>query len=265
MADINVTAPPIPTGPRIGELEWFVKGNIAGIPVPLIIILVLIIVVVYLILTRMPRAKTFEGLDMKKEVTNYLKDMYDLTGIPAHKKLMIGTANSGYAIGTMPVFWNKRLKIKENLASNKYRELKDAVEESRKKGEIKEELVEMIGIKRCSSSFLMKQLGVWFGYNVKFLMVDKDAVAVGENLISINPLVIPEEMFGVVMFSKAARSKVENISFRINRQNELKEIADQIPKQRYFEHITGAWVAREEKKAEIEGDKWKAQREGAQE
>jgi uncharacterized protein involved in exopolysaccharide biosynthesis len=42
-------------------------------------------------------------------------------------------------------------------------------------------------------------------------------------------------MFDVLIYSQLARSYIEDISYKVNREQELEEIANHVPKQSYLE------------------------------
>lgn len=82
--------------------------------------------------------------------------------------------------------------------------------------------------------------------------------------ISIPASLQGQEFLGIMIYTKTARDYVENIAFKLNRQEELTEIADFIPKQNYLEVTTATSVAKAREKAQIEKEKYRGQIEGAE-
>lgn len=118
-------------------MNWLSNGKVSDVPVIWVFLLIaFIIVIVYLVITRKPKQKEFKETDMKKEIKKDLDVQYKYFGEGLNKPIFHGIKQIGYAVGFMPMIWNRRLKKYENILSagkQDYAKLEQVAQEVYKK------------------------------------------------------------------------------------------------------------------------------------
>ena len=259
-----------------------------NIPMYWLIIPIGIGIIIYLLVTRKPRPSEYKPIDMKKEIKKSVKDNYNKFGIGINKTLYRDIIKVGYCFGYMPMMWNKKIKIKDNLTIANIKEVSDALVQirdeqpeiqevmseseiikanpfSKKKEHIVSEIVEMYVFKFCNDNIISISLARILGIGLNFMIVEKDYTTVTDDSIIIKVTAQPTKFYGIYIFSKTARHYIENISFRTNRENELQEIANTVPRAVFFDTQLAKWVARARENAQIEKEKYKGQIEAGEE
>jgi len=240
------------------EINNFLNtGKILGIDVlPLIIGISFVIIVIWLIFTRKIKKKEFKPLDLKKQVKEDLNEEYKYFSLPINKFIYSGLSKIGFAIGYMPMMWNKKLKkfkgIK-NLRGKKQKEIDNPIE--------------VYAIKVCSKNRIKKEFAKRLGRigrGTRYFIIDKSMINITDEGIFFDANIQRRNFFGQFIFSTSAKNIVEDISFRINRQNELQEIANITPRVVFFDTELSKRLAIERERAEIEKEKFRGQKESAQ-
>lgn len=226
--------------------------TIFGIPV--IAIIAGLLILLFLVWKFKPKEGR-KRLNLAKEVRKDFDEMYRMFGEATNKKLNAGFIRVGYALGQFPLYWDKNLPSKKNLRASQ--QLKNAVKKA-------PEIEELTAFRMCKNNLLDRGLAK-LGFKITYILIPSDKIDLGEKEISFPSSLQPQEFLGVYITSKTSRDYVENIAFKLNREEELTEIADFIPKQNYLEVSTATDVAKARERAKIEKEKYKGQIEGAEE
>jgi len=263
----------MPTNP-ISDIMSFVSRS--DFIVPNFIWLGLVVVVIWLFLTRKKEDK-FKRKSTVKDIKSEFKLLFKMFGKPLNKRIDSGMTTWRHGISYIPFYWDRNLPLKANLNTNrqmtnflrKYPE-KEKVLSTYQRGKktikvkgLKEDIVEMYIIKVSDYKLIGKSLGK-LGVGLNYIAVSKDIIAKSKDVIQIQTNLLPMVEFGVIFFEQSARDFVENIVYKLNREEELDEFRNQIPKQNYLEVSTAGLVARAREKATIEKDKYKGQIESAE-
>jgi hypothetical protein len=228
----------------------------------------LLIFIIWLITKAFPFQKQFKYLEMTKAVHDDLDSLYKNFSERMGKSVYLGITRVGFVLGFTNLLWNKKVKIKDNISINNVKEVAEATNEIKKNSQMnkfKEITTPMKILKICSNRFPAKQLAMLFGFGTKYLIVDNSLLSDSEYGLVIDSQSQPSMFYGITIFSRSARAFIENVSFRINRENELQEFANQIPKMAFFENRLANIVARMREQALIEKEKYKSQMEAAEE
>lgn len=244
-----------------------------NIPFYYVIIIGAVIGLVYLIITRRPRDKEYKPLDLKKAIKQDMKNLYSKFGEGIGKPIYKDIILVGYIIGFMPLVWNRKIPIKDNLNIQNIKEVKEAMIQIKnepmlnpsKKQKYIEEIVDMKILKVCKNNILSKGIAKISGFGVKYIIIESTQLKTYEDRMIINTSSQPTIFYDIFIFSKSSREFIENISFKINRENELQEIANIVPRTVFWDTTLAKWVARAREQADIEREKFRGQKEMAQE
>jgi hypothetical protein len=274
--------------------NYIQTGKIANIPVIYFFILIgLVIFVVYLLITRKPKQKEYKPINLKKEIKDELKTYYKFFSMPVRKPVYSGLINIGYAIGYMPLVWNKQMK---QLIANKRRtKVPGSKEVIADKNALSDEMqyehvdlgkenivelnertpigsyakivnqpIEMFCFKVCSNNMLSKILAQFLNVGITYFFIEESFVKIDQSSIQFSPFLQRQYFFGQFIFSKIGRDVIDNTAFRIDRENVLQETANQIPRTVFFDTELAKGVARMREVASIEKDRFKSQKESAE-
>lgn len=236
------------------SINQIFEVKLLGIPV---VILFAVMIFAFWFLLKYRKAEGRKRLNLIKEVGNDFNLMYRTFGERLGKKLYAGFVEVGYAIGSYPIYWDKFTSARANVKSSK--QLKNFVASQSKEGK---NIEEMTCFKMAHKGLLSKALAA-LGFKTYFMIVPTKNIDMNKT-ISIPASLQGQEFLGIMIYTKTARDYVENIAFKLNRQEELTEIADFIPKQNYLEVTTATSVAKAREKAQIEKEKYRGQIEGAE-
>jgi len=263
----------MPTNP-ISDIMSFVSRS--DFVIPNAIWLLLVVAVLWLILTRKKEEK-FKRKSTIKDMKNELKLIFKLFGKPLNKRIDSGMTTWRHGISYIPFYWDQNKPLSANIKTSRQmtnflRKNPDKAKvistykrdgkEIKVKG-IKPDIVEMYIIKVCDYKFIGKTLSK-LGVGINYLVVSKNILEKSKDVIQIQPNLLPNVEFNIIFFENSARQFVENVVYKLNREEELDEFRNQIPKQNYLEVSTAGLVARAREKATIEKAKYKGQIEGAE-
>lgn len=253
-------------------MNFLSSGNILGVPVAIFIAIIgMIAFIVFLIITRRPRHKEFKPIDLKKQIKKDLNTLYDTFKEDLGKPLYRGSVEVGKIKGYMPLVWNKQISIKDNITMQKYQEVKDAVlanpsepiegnPTSRKRREKMINIpVNMKCLKVCSKNKLKKLLRI----GTKYHIVEDSLLSTDSELgwvINGQPLLF----YDIIFYNQPARDFIENTGFRMNRENEMQEIANAVPRVVFWDNEMAKRIIGMREQAEIEAKKFKGQKESAE-
>lgn len=220
--------------------------QIMGIQITPLIIFIAVCYGAYLLIKRLWKTKEpkFEKKEIKKEFKKENNELFSSLSIKANKTLRLGYNTIGFVMEYVTFKEKPRLA----LIKGKLKLVED-------KTAIKKDI---LGLKVRNNNILWWLLSK-LGIGIKYYFIDKDLTTDSDNEIIINQNAEFTIFNGVTIFSNQAREVVENIAFKINREAELEELINYIPKMNYLETTTSQIVARLREKAEIEKEKYRGQ------
>lgn len=250
---------------KAGELLLYKIGGVLPVWIPILIGGFGFII--YLMITRRPKAREYKPINLKQELKKDLDVQYKYFYTPVKKKIYSGLIKLGSVTGYMPFVWNNRYyyKLLTRRIKNEDRIIEVRTSESdasktTAKIKVVDNPIPLLCFKIYQGS-LLGRIKAIFGFGMKYFLIDEKAVAMDEDSIKIDSGLERQYFFGQFIFSRAGKSIMDNTSFRIDRENQLQEIANQIPRTVFFdtELAKRAIMAREA--FALEKEKFKAQKE----
>ena len=223
-----------------------------------------IIFVFYVIYSMKPKEQQFKRMDTAKEIKQDLDFLFKTFSTPLDKRLDSGITKVRHAFSYIPIYWDDNFSLKENLQDE--RQLRRFLKQNPKlneKGKLKQDFDDMYVLKVCGHTLPNRLLGK-IGVGVSYMIIPKGMLDMSKDVLVLDTKSVPSTMFGVTIFSKSGREFIENVVYKLNRQNELDEFVNQIPKQNYLEVSTASAVAKARERANIEREKYKGQLESAE-
>jgi hypothetical protein len=218
----------------------FFSAKIYGIPIWFLVIITLFIFVVIYVKKNV-KPKPFKKKVLKEEVDKDFKEEFKNTGFKVNKRLLLGFTTIGFALKQInAVDLPKLVKIKGKLIYSK------------------NEGKNIIAFSKCKPNPISRFLAL-LGIRIKYVLVDEEYLRYDNNTVIINPSANHSTFCGVLIFSTKAKEITENIAYKINRENELEELINFIPKMSYLETNVSSKVAELREKADIEKEKYKGQ------
>lgn len=164
---------------------------------------------------------------------------------------------------------------KKNIRELARQELKDEYVEIVKDGEktkivrgknevIDNEQVPCFVFKVCNAGMLSKMKASLLGFGIKYFIVEQTLVTINDNSIQFQDGLQRQLFFEQFIFTKTGKNIVDNTAFRIDRENQLKEIANQIPRTVFFDIEAAKRASFMREQAQIETERWQHQKEGQQ-
>ena len=240
------------------------------IPVWFIFLIGVVGIVFYLIITRKPKGKEYKAINLKREIKNDLDVNYKYFSSKVQKPIYNGMNKIGIVAGYMPLIWQKReyfkllkKKIKGKINIVKIKISEQQARRTRSKIETIDKITNLIALKIYSIGIINK-VKAMFGFGFRYFIFKKDDINLDGNAINISSELQRQYFFGQFIFSRASKSLIDNTSFRIDRENQLQEIANQIPRTVFFDTEMAKQVSRYREVAEIERRKYQAQKESMQ-
>lgn len=219
--------------------------------IPTLFIIIGIIIIMWLFLKKKDK-KLRKRLNLGREIKKDFNNMYSNFGSKIKKKLRSGFIEIGYSIGQFPILWDKYTTERLNPRINK--KLKMAILGKTKEGE---HIEEMLCIKYTKKP--LAKAKALFGVFGHYMIVPYDKIVLESKEITISPTLQGFDFFDIMLFSKVGKHYVENIAFKLSRQEELTELADFVPKQNYLEMTTASQTVKAREQAQIEKEKYKGQ------
>lgn len=142
-------------------------------------------------------------------------------------------------------------------------ELEQDIIKGKRKGKTIVLPVNMKCLRVCKNNSISKIFSS-IGLGVKYMIVDDAMLTISDHGYVLNPMVQPSMFYNIMFFSTTARIFIEDIGFRINRQNEIQELANIIPREMFFSNELAKKVASWREQADIEREKFRGQKEGAE-
>lgn len=231
--------------------------------IPVIFIIGIMVVLFVIILKTRGKKKDRPRLNLTKATKEYFDNLYNIFYEKDKKKILQGFNSIGFALGHFTMYWDSTTNLKAELAKikteggsgklkNKLKAAIDAESEDNKN------IKELIVIRYCERGILSKAMAKIFK-KYKYMLVPADKIEMDDKIIKLDRLISKDEFNGTVYFSAAGKESIENIAYKISREEELCEIADYIPKQNYLEKETASKTIRAREDAEIEKEKYKGQ------
>lgn len=239
-----------------------------NIPTWVVIIIIAVGFIIYLLLTRKPKEKEYKAIDIRKQTKKDLKGLYNQFGASIQRPLYSGVINIGFVKGFAPILWNKSIPIKDNIKGAKIKQMREFILEEKKKQDetgAPKDLVIMKCLKVCGNSIIKKAFSM-LGIGNKFMIVDESLITISDDRWFIDGQAQPIPFFDIIFFTKSGRNFIEDFgAFRINRENELQEIANIVPRVVFFDNMLAKSVAKLREVAEIEKERYRGQKESAEE
>lgn len=240
------------------------------IPVWVIAILILIILIIWLVLTRMPRTKEYKAIDLKKEIKDDLDTQYKYFGSAVNKPLFNGMLQVGIVRGHMPLVWHNRRyskiiekKFKDGIKKIEVQINEKEAQQTKQKTIYIDVPIDLMALKIYQGGFLAK-IKSMLGFGMKYFIYEKNDVNMDEESIIVSSGLQRQYFFGQFIFSKAGKYTIDNTSFRIDRENQLQEIANQIPRTVFFDTELAKRVVLSREAYALEKEKYKSQVESQQ-
>lgn len=240
-------------------LSDMINAQFLGMPV-IGIIVFFVVVIIILILKFKKKGAGRKRLELAKEVKAYFDSMYDTFHEDLKKSIMQGFNKIGNCVGHFSVYWDsttdlktalKNVKDKPKIRAKLLHEIQQAEKDNKN-------WKELIVVKYCGRHWYNKATAkVLKRYH--YMLVPAEQIDLEGKEVKIDRLISRDDYLGVIYFSYAGKQAIENIAFKINRQEELTEIADYYPKQNYLEVDTAKTVALKREQAEIEKKKYEGQ------
>lgn len=227
--------------------------------------LLIIGAIIFIIWKLKPKQEKFKRKDTKKELNKKFFQAYKDYGTNVGKLMNFGMFPKGYIFKANVLYWDRNLKF---LIYKSKRDLKKFLKNNKdyadKDGKLKKDFVKINAFLVSGKSLFSRGLGK-LGIGLKTYLIPDEYIIDRKDTIVVNPMVSPIDFFGFQAIGKEAIQIVENACFKLNRENELDEFVNQIPKQNYLEVSTATRIAVAREKAKIEKAKYKGQIEGAEE
>ncbi len=255
-------------GGFVTNIGAFLSGSVWIIPNWLIIG---IFVFALIIILRQTKQEKFKRHDTSKEIKQDLDFLIKTFGTPVNKRLDTGLTKSRFILRQIPILWDINTTLRQNIKESRHLraylksnpEKQELDEQGKPTGKIKKEFEELYGLKVCGVGIVNRTLAT-FDFKTHFILIPKHFIDLSKDTINIKPLAQPQTQFGVVIYSMSGREYIENIAYKLNRESELDEIRNYIPKQNYLEVKTASAVARARERAQIEREKYRGQVESAE-
>jgi hypothetical protein len=186
------------------------------------------------------------------------------------KPLYNAMTKIGVIAGYMPLLWQERKyykliqrKIRGEIKTIEIKVSENDLQRTTSKIRIEDTPIELVALKIYQTGIFSK-VKAMFGFGLKYFIFDKKDINTDVDSIKINPDLQRQYFFGQFIFSKAGKNTIDNTSFKVDRENQLQEIANQIPRTVFFanEFAQRAMAMREQ--AKIEAEKYSAQKESMQ-
>jgi len=242
-------------------LEWLNTPILFGVPTWFFVGVGLLVAIAILY---KPKPETFKRKSTTKEIKEEFDKLFKMFGTPVNKRLDSGISSIRFVLSYISIYWDRNLSIKMNLKEGRQlrrflRKNPDMVDE---KGNLKANYEEMYIFRVCPTGVIGKVLAK-IGLRVNYMLVPRNLTDISKDIIVIDPKAIPSQIFQTIIYDKSGREYIENVCYKLNRENELDEFVNQIPKQNYLEVNTASRVAKAREEANIEKEKYKGQLEGA--
>lgn len=248
--------------------DVFFEYKIGGIlPLWIPVGIFVIGLIIWLIATRKPRQKEYKPIDMKKEIKNDLDVQYKYFAEAIQRPLYSGMTKVAMVAGFIPLIWQERkyYKILKRKIKGEEKTIEIQTSESealKTSAKIKtvDNPIDLICLKIYYFGLLNKIKAI-MGFGFKYFIFKKEDISFDEDSVNINTDLQRQYFFGQFVFSKASKSILDNTSFKIDRENQLQEIANQIPRTVFFDTEISKQVTRAREAAKIEKERFKAQKE----
>lgn len=217
----------------INEIINFFVQNIIYI-----VIAIGVIYLAYTYLYKPGKEDKYKQLNISKEVKKDLKGLFDITGVSVGygKTLYIGSIMSGFVLKQIFINYydKKEITAKVNKMLKKYPEAEELLKDKFKK-EIPEEPKVFYGFKVCGKSFFRRLLANLLDIGVITYLVDKELVTETELSYNINPYSQPTKFLDIYIYSSIGKKAVEEIVFKIEREQVLGALVNFTPKLTFLE------------------------------
>ena len=220
---------------------------------------------------RTTKKEKFKRHDTAKEIREDLNFLAKTFGTVVNKRLDTGLTKSRFVLRQFPILWDINTTLRQNIkearhlraylkANPKKRELD---KEGKPTGRIKKEFEELYALKVCGVGIINKTLAK-VNIGTHFILIPRHLIDMSKDTLNIKPMAQPQTQFGIVIYSVSGREYIENIAYKLNRESELDELRNYIPKQNYLEVATASAVAKARERASIEREKYRGQVESAE-
>ena len=240
--------------------NWLSSGN----NIIYLMLLGAVIVIVFLVASKKSKQKEYKAIDLRKQIKLELTQLYNTFGEPVNKSLFKNGVEIGKVLGFMPLIWNEEISIKDNIQMNSKSEVKDVVMQVKGYDNKDEEKIKIAVTMKCCKVSSRNKLKKALGLGTRFHIIkDKLLTYDGVGWI-ISASSQPAIFYDIIFYNVPARVFVEDVGFRINRENELNEIANSVPRVVFWdnEFAKRAMAMRED--AEIQKARFKGQKEAAE-
>lgn len=152
-----------------------------------------------------------------------------------------------------------KYEIREDMAEIEVKGEKVTV----KHGKIEHKEIERTDVyvfKILPSNLINRGIDVILG-KYKYFIVDLAAVTFNNQAVNLSPSLQRQPYFGQFIFSTATKNIIDNTAFKIERENLLQEVANQIPRTVFFDLGTAKDTTTKREEAKIFEERYKSQQE----
>jgi hypothetical protein len=229
------------------EISEFFNRVVTWASSNLILVAVIIgaVVIVLYFLFKPKKEEKYKQLVLAKEIKKDLKSLFNMTeqSVGYGKDLYIGSRFIGFVLNSVFInFYYKNnpkkqkpmldVTAKAETMKKKFPEATDIVEANIKKEGLDYKVC--LGFKVCGKSRFSRLLAL-FGFGIKYYIVDQEILDESTLAFNINPYSQPTRFLDVFIFSNVARKVVEEIAFKITREQELNSMVNFLPKLTFHE------------------------------
>lgn len=233
------------------DIMNFLEQNIV-----VIAIVVFALAVLYLFLRRNPGK--YKRISLEQEIKKELDFLYNQFSNPVNRLCYAGMVKMGVIMGEFPVYWDSSVSFIMNLKRNRQFE-----KYIRKHGEVQPDVKEFKCFK-IHKSGRFNRIKALLGFGTSYHLVPNKLITSNKDYIVLDSHINPSTLYKVVIYDKSGRDLIENMAYKMSRQEELEELVNYIPKSAYLETSVSGAVARDREKAQIEREKYKGQVESAE-
>jgi hypothetical protein len=182
------------------------------------------------------KPKEFKRTSMYALVKENYDGLFKNFSVYANLPYMLHMSRHGIVKAYMIIHWNRNMSYIDNLKAN---------ENINKTPELQKNLdnentQKLYALKIVNSGLWNKLMfSMGFGYGIKkswcYHLIPEQELTIKHDEVSLNPYLEPQPYYDTFIYSVIAKDYTDNISFRANREQELEELSNIVPKQTYLE------------------------------
>lgn len=226
--------------------------------------------------------KQLQRIALEELILEDLDTLYKYFHVNVGKVLTSGFNNVSYVLGAVSIFNDPNKPLLTNLKANtqlanKVKADNQEVDKENSNSETKDEkkpkkkkeieikpIEELYCFKVCDTGIRARLMAHFFNSGTSYFIVPKKLVKITAGAVVMEPNVSKDVYFKLIIFSESGKNLVDNITFKVQTEQLLKEFVNYIPKMNYLETDIASAIAKMRERAEIEKAKYKSQTENAE-